>query len=217
VNEEPATEKGRATRQKIVDAATSVVQSRGVEGATLEEICRTASVSKGQLYHYFVSKQSLIQAVAQNTVDKVLFYQESLFATKETFSDFEIWVETLVNLQVELDARGGCPIGSLVPQLADNDEGARAVLADGFLRWEMAIRESLRQLKKNGALRPEVNVDEGALQLLASLQGGLLLSQVRKDPTQLRVILDGALLRLRDHAPSRTEEAAQSARLSSTA
>ena len=97
------------------------------------------------------------------------------------------------SLQQGRNAKGGCPIGSLAGQLAERDEGARLELADGLDRWEAAIREGLERMSARGELRP--GADPGALaqNALAAVQGGLLLTQVRRDPSQLRSALNGAI------------------------
>jgi TetR/AcrR family transcriptional regulator, transcriptional repressor for nem operon len=85
------------------------------------------------------------------------------------------------------------PIGSLAGQLAERDEGARLQLVDGFDRWEAAIRDGLETMAVRGELRPDADPAVLAQRTLAAIQGGLLLTQVRRDPAQLRSALDGAL------------------------
>jgi AcrR family transcriptional regulator len=98
-----------------------------------------------------------------------------------------------VTLQHARHARGGCPIGSLAGQLAEHDDGARQALADGVDRWEEAIRAGLERMAARGELRPDADPAVLAQRTLAAIQGGLLLTQIRRDPNQLRSALDGAL------------------------
>jgi hypothetical protein len=102
-------------------------------------------------------------------------------------------MDALVTLQEARLARGGCPIGSLAGQLAEHDEGARRELADGFDRWEAAIRGGLQKMADRGELRGDADPAALAQNTLAAVQGGLLLTQVRRDPNQLRSALTGAL------------------------
>jgi TetR/AcrR family transcriptional regulator, transcriptional repressor for nem operon len=98
--------------------------------------------------------------------------------------------------QVERQAAGGCPIGCLVGQLAEQDAGARAAIAAGFERWGH-LREGLTRMKTRGKLRADADPAELATATMASLQGGLLLTQVRRDPRQLRIALNAARANLR--------------------
>jgi TetR/AcrR family transcriptional repressor of nem operon len=103
------------------------------------------------------------------------------------------WADALVDFQVQLGGRGGCPIANLLGQLGERDDDTRVVLASGFDRWEASIRDGLLAMVNAGELRPDSDADWLAASTLASLQGGLILTQARRDPQALRRALDGAL------------------------
>jgi TetR/AcrR family transcriptional repressor of nem operon len=190
---QPVTEQGRQTRRRIVAAAADVVAEKGALGASLDEVGARAAASRSQLYHYFDDKSDLLRAVAEATNVTVLDGQQSLFAGLDTWAGFQRWADALVELQVQRGGRGGCPIANLVAQLGERDDDTRTVLASGFDRWEAHIRAGLAGMVRFGELRPDTDVDWLAACTLASLQGGLMLTQARRDPRVLRHALDGAL------------------------
>jgi TetR/AcrR family transcriptional regulator, transcriptional repressor for nem operon len=190
---EPATAKGRETRERIVRATAELVAERGVAGTSLDDVCDRAGASKSQLYHYFVDRDDLMRAVARAVSDNVVGGQAALFGQLDTIHGLRAWADALVILQQTRHARGGCPIGSLAGQLAERDDGARHELADGLDRWQAAIRDGLERMKARGELRPAADPSALAQRTLAAVQGGLLLTQIRRDPNQLRCALDGAL------------------------
>jgi hypothetical protein len=51
-------------------------------------------------------------------------------------------------------------------------------------------------MRTNGELRPEADVERLAVVLLAALQGGLLLTQVSRQTTSLRIALDAAIAQI---------------------
>lgn len=185
--------RGRETRERIVRAAAELVAERGVAGTSLEDVRTRAHASKSQLYHYFADRDDLMRAVAHAVGDDVLGGQAELFAQLDTIDGLRSWTEALVTLQQTRHARGGCPIGSLAGQLAERDEGARLALADSLDRWESAIREGLERMAARGELGPDADPGALAQRTLAAVQGGLLLTQIRRDPDQLRSALAGAL------------------------
>ncbi|HEY3946267.1 MAG TPA: TetR/AcrR family transcriptional regulator [Solirubrobacteraceae bacterium] len=196
---EPRTEKGRATRNRVLDAATELVFEHGVAGTSLDDVRAAATVSKGQLYHYFADKEDLVHAVIDRTVQQVLGAQPAL-ADLSSWAAIAGWCDDLVQLQVDRHAIGGCPIGSLAGELAETDEKARAELAGGFDRWEAPLREGLRQMQADGKLRRGADPTSLATATLAAIQGGLVLTQTRRDPQQLRIALDAAYAYLRSFA-----------------
>jgi AcrR family transcriptional regulator len=93
---------------------------------------------------------------------------------------------------------------------ADRDELTRAVseatcdavmqvqsdVLAGFDSLE-GIERYLQAMAARGELRPGADRALLAKQTLAALQGGLLLTQVRRDPGQLRIAADGVLALIR--------------------
>lgn len=65
---------------ELLDAAEEVVARDGVARLTLEAVARQAGLSKSGLLHHFHSKDSLIEAVVQRTVER---WRESLNAAFE--------------------------------------------------------------------------------------------------------------------------------------
>jgi TetR/AcrR family transcriptional regulator, transcriptional repressor for nem operon len=196
---DPRTDKGRATRGRVLDAATALVFEQGVAGTTLDDVRAAANVSKGQLYHYFADKADLVHAVIDHTIERVLGAQPAL-ADLSTWAAIAAWFDDLVQLQVDRRAIGGCPIGGLAGELAETDEQARTELAAGFDRWEAPLREGLEQMQANGKLRRRADPARLATATLAAIQGGLVLTQTRRDPQQLRIALDAAYAYLRSFA-----------------
>ena len=198
VSAPPRTARGRATRERIVAAASELIAERGVAETSLDGVIERAGASKSQLYHYFDDRAALLRAVVARNADDVLGGLRPLDGWKAIRS----WFDSLVELQVERRACGGCPIGSLVGQLAEGDERARLALAAAFDRWQARLRDGLRAMQLSGRLDQAADVDELAAVTLASIQGGLLLTQARRDPGQLATALDAALAYLRAHAAS---------------
>jgi AcrR family transcriptional regulator len=194
----PRTARGRATRERIVQAAAELVAENGVAGTSLDDVRERARASKSQLYLYFAGRDDLLRAVAGATCDAVLDIQAEALAEFDSLAGIERYLDATVALQEERQARGGCPIGSLAGQLAERDEDARAILVDGLGRWEDGLRTGLETMAARGELQPEADPALLAKQTLVALQGGLLLTQVRRDPEEIRAAADGALTLLRN-------------------
>src|SRR5579872_6486100 len=186
----PATAKGRATRERIVQAAAGLVAEKGVAGVSLDDVRARTGASRSQLYHYFEDRDDLVRAVVDVTTDAVIDFQGDLLHHLDTWAGIDRWFDALVQLQDDRQAAGGCPIGSLAGQLAERDDGARAAIAAGLERWEAHRRDGLVAMKARGNLRSDADPAELATATMAGILGGLLLTEVRRDPRQLRIALD---------------------------
>ena len=183
----------------MLDAAAALVFEHGVAGTTLDDVRAAANVSKGQLYHYFADKEDLVHAVIDRTIEQVLDAQPRLIDLS-SWAAIDAWFDDLVQLQIDRHAIGGCPIGGLASELVETDEQAREELAAGFDRWETPLREGLRQMQASGKVRRGADAARLATATLAAIQGGLVLTQTRRDPQQLRIALDAAYAYLRSFA-----------------
>ncbi|WP_434316003.1 TetR/AcrR family transcriptional regulator [Leifsonia sp. P73] len=198
------TAKGRATRQRIVDAASKLILENGVESATLEEIQAEAHVSASQLYHYFTDKSALILAVIDHQTEAVLGVHRHVLDRLDSFEALVEWRDLIVSTLEAQNCVGGCPLGSLAGGLAESDPIARGALANSFDEWERMLRDGLNNMRDRGVLKPEVDVDALALSVLAGVQGGLLLSQTRRDSSPVRIAVDTSIAYLRTLAPLRS-------------
>jgi TetR/AcrR family transcriptional regulator, transcriptional repressor for nem operon len=194
------TAKGTLTRSRIIEAASELVFADGVARTGIEDVQRRAGVSASQMYHYFADKDDLIRAVIAHQTEGVLAAQRPVLDELDSFAALERWRDLLIDLQEQRNCVGGCPIGSIAAELADLDPRARADLADSFERWEAPIRAGLARMRAHGDLRADTDTDALALALLAALQGGLLLTQTRRNTTPLRVGLDTVLAHIRTYA-----------------
>ena len=188
----PATAKGRATRERILQAAAELVAEKGAAGMSLDDVRARTGASRSQLYHYFEDRDDLVHAVIGVTADAILDSQGGLLDHLDSWAGIDRWFDTLVQDQVARQARGGCPIGCLVGQLAETDPDARAAIAAGLERYEAHLRDGLTRMKARGKLLKDADPAALAIATMASMQGGLLLTQVRRDPHQLRIALNAA-------------------------
>lgn len=192
------TTRGAMTRAKILAAAGRVIDAGGVAGLTIDRVCAEAEVSKSQFYHFFSSREILLQDIATTTVADVLDLQQPLFAELNSLAGFERWVDELVQLQVARGGQGGCPIGSLHSQLDEHHTVAHLILRDGYDHWEAAIRRGLAEMHDQGVLAADCDVSEQARLFLIAIQGGLILTDAYRDPTWLAHALAERLRVLRE-------------------
>ena len=185
------TRKGAETRARIVDAAAQLIYEHGVASTTIEEVRDSAHVSSSQLYHYFDDKPALVRAVIERQADMAIGTQERFDLS--SLEGLREWRDFVVDHTRETGGRGGCPVGSLGPALAETEPEARAMLAVAFKRWEASIMAGLLRMHALGRLGPDADPRQLALALLAALEGGLLLAQIQRDPEPLAAALDAML------------------------
>jgi TetR/AcrR family transcriptional regulator, transcriptional repressor for nem operon len=191
------TPKGRATKERIVTVASELMLERGVARTTIEDIQDAANVSTSQMYHYFGDKEDLVAAVIDLQSSQVLGRQQLALFPLDSIAALVRWRNAVVDVMRGRGCIGGCPIGSLANELSDTDPLARARLARAFAQWEDMIREGLAAIVERGELPSGSDVGRLAMAVLAGVQGGLLLSQLRRDTEPLEAALDTMIEHLR--------------------
>ena len=196
--DKPRTERGRASRERIVERAAELFAERGVTATSLDEVLAAAGAGKSQLYHYFRGRDELVAAAVGLRCAQVLAGLSQALGTVSSLAELE---QTLMAFAAGYEQMGlpGCPIGSLAAEVAERNEGARRQTAAAFDAWEQLFADALERMRDRGELRADASPADMATALLASIEGGMVLSQARKDPASLRVALEAGLARVRTY------------------
>src|SRR5579864_5065367 len=192
------TARGAATRARIVDAATDLIYTHGVERTSLDDVMAVSGVSKSQLYHYFTDKEALVLEVIARQTKRVLDAQQPHLGSLDSLPALMAWRDAIVRLNKA--ARGkGCPLGSLASELANESEPARKRLAGSFAIWHEHIEMGLAKMRQRGDLAASADPHKLALALLSAVQGGLLLAKTTHSSRPLEIALDMAVEHLAKH------------------
>jgi TetR/AcrR family transcriptional repressor of nem operon len=189
--EGPKTRRGQASRERLVEAAVASVIEHGIKQLRVDEVLAAAGSSKSQMYHYFQDRDALIDAAVAHRCEGFLELLSSAFHAVSTLDELAGVLEHFVSDYAK--HLNGCPIGSLASELTAGPEPARRTVIAAFGAWEGYLAAALQRIQANGGLVAEPDAQELALGLLAGLEGGMFLSQVRGTGQPLRVALATSL------------------------
>ncbi len=65
-------------REKILAAAFDLFLGEGVAATTIEEICERADVANRTFFNHFATRQDMIRALAERTVDRTYSLETNL-------------------------------------------------------------------------------------------------------------------------------------------
>ncbi len=195
---EPRTGRGRASRERIVERAAELFAERGVAGTSLDEVLAAAGAGKSQLYHYFRGRDELVEAAVGLRCTQVLAGLTQALGSVASLAGLE---QALAGFVAGFEQMGlpGCPIGSLAAEVAERNDGARLKAAAAFDAWEQLFADALARMRARGELRADAAPAVLATALLASIEGGIVLSQAHKDPAPLHIAVEAGVAQLRTH------------------
>lgn len=65
-------------RKEIIGAARHLFQTKEYDKTTMQDIMKYLNIAKGTIYHYFASKEDLLEAVVEDLVDEELNRKKTL-------------------------------------------------------------------------------------------------------------------------------------------
>jgi len=195
---EPRTGRGRASRERIVERAAELFAEQGIAATSLDEVLAAAGAGKSQLYHYFRGRDELVEAAVGLRCAQVLAGLTQALGAVTSLAELE---RALAGFADGYEQMGlpGCPIGSLAAEVAERNEDARLQTAAAFDAWERLFADALERMRDRGELRADASPAALATALLASIEGGMVLSQTRKDPASLRIAVQAGLAHVRSY------------------
>jgi hypothetical protein len=108
----------------------------------------------------------------------------------DSIASLKRWRDKLVQLSDVHGRIGGCPIGSLANELSSHSETHRRALAAHFDHWATSIKDGLLRMQESGRLGPSLDPKALSTTILTAIQGGLLLTKLRRSSMALGAALD---------------------------
>ena len=179
-----------------MERAAGLFAERGIAATSVDEVLAAAGAGKGQFYHYFRGRDELEAAAVGYRCAQVLAGLTRALGGVSSLAGLE---QALAGFVAGFEQAGmpGCPIGTLATEVAGRNEDARLQAAAGFDAWERLLADALERMRRRGELRADAPPGVLAMGLLASIEGGMVLSQARKDMASLRIAVDAGLEQVR--------------------
>lgn len=201
---EPTTRRGRLSKAKIISAAAELMYERGVTATTVDDILAASGTGKSQFYHYFADKNALTTEVLSHQLDEIL-KDQSRFAL-DSWDGLVAWFRTIIEMHERRWGLHGCPLGSIALEAAEHGEAVRQTAAEAFVRWESALAAAFEGMRRGGELAETADPAALAEAVIAVIQGGYLLSAIKRDLRPMREALRAALGYLELYTPAAGSE-----------
>jgi AcrR family transcriptional regulator len=161
-------------RGDLTNAAQALFYEQGFGATTLANVAERAGVPLGNVYYYFKTKDSLVEAILMER--RAAF--DAMVAQWDAIQKPKARLEAFLDMNHsgrEIVAEHGCPVGGLSMELGKEHsilgDKAAAVLAR-YLEWTTA---QFRAMGRDDA-------DDLGLRLMSSLQGAMLMANSFRQP-----------------------------------
>lgn len=175
-------------RDHIVRTAARLVHIKGFNNTSIDEILKEGRIGKGQFFYYFKNKEELGYAILESQSNSAAqgIWDPAFRADLDPLDRIYRLLDNVLRVYRQHGCSGGCPIGSMAMEMSDIHEGFRRKADAIFCSWTGRVREALLEGVKTSQLKGDVNADEVAEFLVASIQGAILLCVTKKDLSVMR-------------------------------
>lgn len=168
-------------RQKLLDAALSVIRTKGYSATSVDELCAAAGVTKGAFFHHFKSKEELGVAAANHwsQVTGALFASAPYHAHADPLARIIGYLEFRKAL-----LRGGVPeftclVGTMVQESYETAPAIREACNSSISNHAAALEPDIGAAMRDRDLAADWSAASLALHTQAVLQGAFILAKAK--------------------------------------
>lgn len=165
--------KAEISRDKVLAAAVQVFSEKGYAGATMREVARVAGLSAGSLYYYFSSKELMMEAVINvsiNNVSKTVLNAIAVQPPSASYAE-KIKVAIKAHLRVILTSGANAVISRyLWMQIPDEMKRKHFIAQSAYEEFWLNL---LSAAQKAGEIRGDLDVRLARTIILSAINSAL--------------------------------------------
>jgi AcrR family transcriptional regulator len=184
--------KGQATRERIVRETAPLLNRTGFLSTPLADILKAVGLEKGGFYHHFSCKEDLaVEAFVHATEEVGARFVEAMARETSPVAQLKAMLEAYRSIKADkfLDG-GGCPILNAAVESDDTNARLRDAARLAVDRWRGVINQVLSSGIASGEIHTGVDPDAAATWIISCIEGGVMLSNLYKNPEFLNRSLD---------------------------
>lgn len=134
-----------ATRERILRAASHLMQRQGYDGTGIKQISQEARATLGSVYHFFPGgKQQLAIGVIERGSQEFIDVLRAVFATEEDPARaVVVFTRVLADGLRASDWMDGCPVTTTVLGTYGRFPELQVAAAEAFARWRALVHDKL--------------------------------------------------------------------------
>jgi AcrR family transcriptional regulator len=170
--------KGRQTRQRIVERAAALFNTRGVAGASMADVSEATGLEKGGVYNHFETKEALALAAFDYSAGLVHGRIEAAAASETLpLRKLRAMIDVYRRVPENPFVAGGCPLLNAAVDADDTNPPLRNRVRRAMDHWRRIMAGVLRDAVVARDL-PPIDVEATADALIATMEGGVMLARL---------------------------------------
>ena len=182
--------KGARTRQRIVERAAALFNTRGVAGASMSDVSAATGLEKGGIYNHFETKDALALAAFDYAVGLLhARLSGAVSGASSPAAKLRAMVDLYRGLADKPIVPGGCPLLNTAVEADDTHPALRDRARKALAWWHRLIATTVADAIAGGEMK-KVDPDAVASTMIALLEGAVMLAKLHGDPTHMRLAVE---------------------------
>lgn len=174
---------GAGARQRLLDAALSLIREKGYSSTSVDDLCAQAGVTKGAFFHHFKSKDALAVAAANrwSEITGVFFETAPYHEHSDPLDRVLGYLDFRKAILKGRVAEFTCLVGTMVQEIYDTRPEVRAACEASISGHAAKIEADIAAAMKRYRIRGPWTAESLALHTQAVLQGAFILAKAKDD------------------------------------
>lgn len=170
------------SRAKLLEAALSVIRTKGYAATTVDDICAKAGVTKGSFFHHFKSKEDLVlSAVAYwNEWTGAVFAGAPYHAVPDPLDRVLGYVDFRIAILDRDVPEFTCLLGTLVQETYATHPAVRAACDAGMASHIETLTRDIEAAKQRYAPRARWSAESVGYFIQSVLQGSFIFAKAKQ-------------------------------------
>lgn len=152
----------------------------------MSDIMRATGLKKGGIYNHFANKDELALAALDFSVELVQnHYRRALRGKRQAIPRLQAVIEAFCSLMETPPVKGGCPLLNTAIDSDDTHPALRHRARQAMDMWHSLIHKIVALGVNHQQIQKLPTIDAMATVIIATLEGGLMMTQLYDDPVYL--------------------------------
>jgi len=182
--------KGKITREKILEAARELFNTKGFGATTISDLVEATGMQKGSLYFHFSGKDAIAREVLEEAAKKFMGFLGQALGGDNPGASIDNFFRCALDKHLAAGFVGGCIFGNTALEMSDSDPEFAGIIDRVFDEWIARIATVISEAQRTGQIRTDILSESLAKHIIATIEGGIMMSRLKKDERPMRECLD---------------------------
>lgn len=169
----------KPAKEKLLEAAFSLIRTKGYSATTVDDLCKEADVTKGTFFHYFPNKEAFAVEAAKHwsQVTGNLFKSAPYHELSDPFERLLGYVNFRKQILEGETPEFTCLVGTMVQETYLTNPDIRDACRDSIFGHAENLKKDIKEAKKLYASDASWTPESLALHTQAVIQGAFILAK----------------------------------------